>query len=160
MFENVQIGKYCTISEDVQFGSGVIIHGFANLYGCKLGNEVKIGPFVEIQKNVILGNGVRVQSHTFICSDVVIGDQVFIGHHVCFVNDRYPTAEKAAAGTWVSESIRVGDRVSIGSGATILCGLEIGEGAMIGAGSVVTRDVPPYAVVTGVPARTLRTLSA
>ena len=156
---DAQIGNYCTIAEDVRFGSGVVIHGHVNLYGCSLGDEVRIGSFVEIQKEAVLGNRVRVQSHTFICSNVVIENDVFIGHNVTFTNDKYPTTRKAEAGTWISESTHVGKGASIGSGATILCGLKIGEGAVIGAGSLVTHDVPSHMVVVGVPARKFRKLS-
>ena len=157
---DAQIGKYCIIEGDVRFGSGVVIHGFVNLYGCTIGDEVRIGPFVEIQKEVVLGNRVRVQSHTFVCSNVIIENDVFIGHNVTFVNDRYPTVEKANSGTWISEPIFVSKGVSIGSGATILCGLKIGEGAVIGAGSLVTCDVSSHTVVAGVPAKKIRNLSA
>ena len=157
---DTQIGEYCSIADNVRFGSGVVIHGFVNLYGCTIGDEVRIGPFVEIQKETVLGNRVRVQSHTFVCSNVIIENDVFIGHNVTFVNDRYPTVEKANAGTWISESIFVGKGVSIGSGATILCGLKIGEGAVIGAGSLVTQDISSHTVVAGVPAIKLRSLSA
>jgi UDP-2-acetamido-3-amino-2,3-dideoxy-glucuronate N-acetyltransferase len=156
---DAQIGKYCTIADDVRFGSGVVVHGFVNLYGCSLGDGVRIGPFVEIQKEAVLGNRVRVQSHTFICSNVVIDNDVFIGHNVTFINDRYPTTPKTDAGTWVSEPTHVSRGASIGSGATILCGVRIEEGALVGAGSVVTRDVPAHTVVAGVPAQTIRKLS-
>lgn len=155
---DAKIGKYCTIAEDVRFGSGVVVHGFVNLYGCSLGDGVRIGPFVEIQKEAVLGNRVRVQSHTFICSNVVIEDDVFIGHNVTFINDRYPTIQKTDTDTWVSEPTHVSKRASIGSGATVLCGIRIEEGARVGAGSVVTRDVPAHTVVAGVPARTIRRL--
>jgi len=157
---DAQIGKYCTIAEDVCFGSGVVVHGFSNLYGCSLGNGVRIGSFVEIQKEAILGDRVRVQSHTFICSNVVIENDVFVGHNVTFINDRYPTTQKADADTWTTEPTYVGKGASIGSGATIMCGLRIAEGAVIGAGSLVVHDVPAHTVVAGVPAQTLRKLSA
>ncbi len=148
----VQIGKYCTISEDVDFGKNIIIHGHANLYGCRIGDESRVGTFVEIQRNVMIGKRVRIQSHTFICSDVVIEDDVFIGHNVNFINDRYPTAPKAVTEEWISEGIHIKKGASIGTGTVILCGVKVGLGAMIGAGSVVTKNVPPYAVVAGVPA--------
>ena len=152
------IGRYCTISNDVKFGADVVVHGFANLYGCTIGDGVRIGTFVEIQRDAVIGKRVRIQSHTFICSLVTIEDDVFIGHNVNFINDRHPTSPKAAAGTWTPEGTTVRRGVSIGTGAVIMCGVEIGEGAMIGAGSVVTRDVPPYAVVVGPPARVVRTM--
>ncbi len=152
------IGRYCTISDDVAFGDDVIVHGHANLYGCRIGDGSRIGTFVEIQRNVLIGKGVRIQSHTFICSDVTIEDDVFVGHNVHFINDRYPTTRKASDKTWRSEGIRVDRGASIGTGAIILCGVTIGEGAVIGAGSVVTRDVLPHSVVAGNPARLLRRL--
>ena len=157
---NVKIGKYCTISEDVEFGENVIVHGHANLYGCHIGDDCRIGAFVEIQRDAYIGNRVRIQSHTFICSNVVIKDDVFIGHNVNFINDRYPTARKAVNLIWAPESTMIGCGVSIGTGAIILCGVEIGEGAVIGAGSVVSKDVPPHVVVAGVPARVIRSLTA
>jgi acetyltransferase-like isoleucine patch superfamily enzyme len=153
------IGEYCTIAADVVFGENVIVHGFANLYGCQFGDDCKIGTFVEVQREVVLGKRVRVQSHTFICSHVAIEDDVFIGHNVSFVNDRYPTSPKAAEGTWKVEETLVRKGASIGTGAVILCGVEIGEGAVVGAGSVVTKNVPPHAVVVGVPAIVLREMS-
>ena len=156
---NPKIGKYCTIAPDVEFGSQVVVYGFANLYGCRIGDDCRIGTFVEIQRDSTLGKRVRIQSHSFICSNVVIEDDVFVGHNVSFINDRYPAAPKASAGTWVVEGIRVGRGASIGSGAVILCGVEIGDGSVIGAGSVVTVNVPAHTVVAGVPAKILRTLS-
>ena len=151
-----KIGNFCVISPDVEFGNDVVLHGFANLYGCKIGDGSHIGPFVEIQKNTTLGKRVRVQSHTFICSNININDDVFIGHNVSFINDRYPTSFKSRTGIWRSEKVLVGRGASIGTGAVILCGIEIGEGAVIGAGSVVTRDVLPHTVVAGVPAKIIR----
>lgn len=153
-----QIGQFCTISEDVEFGENVVIHGHANLYGCKIGDGCRVGTFVEIQRDVTLGKRVRIQSHTFICSDVVIEDDVFIGHNVNFINDRYPTTQTAATKTWRKEGSRVCRGASIGSGAVVLCGIKIGEGAVVGAGSVVTHDVPPHTVFVGVPARLLKKL--
>lgn len=156
---SVQIGKYCTISEDVKFGKNAVVHGHANLYGCSIGDDCSIGTFVEIQRDACIGNRVRIQSHTFICSNVVIEDDVFIGHNVNFINDRYPTARKAADKTWTSECTRVSRGVSIGTGAIILCGVEIGEGAVIGAGSLVSKDVQPHTIVGGIPARVIRSLT-
>ena len=157
---SVQIGKYCTISEDVKFGDNVIVHGHANLYGCNIGDGCMIGTFVEIQSDVNVGKRVRIQSHTFICSNIVIEDDVFIGHNVSFTNDRYPTSQKTIDGTWISEGSLIRRGASIGSGAVILCGVEIGEGAVIGAGSLVTKNVPPHVVVAGVPANVMRSLTA
>jgi len=156
---SVKIGKFCTILDDVKFGKDVVVYGHANLYGCKIGDGARIGTFVEIQEGVIIGKCVRIQSHTLVCSNVVIEDDVFVGHNVNFINDRYPTARKAAAKTWQKERTRVCCRVSIGTGSIILCGVTINEGAVVGAGSVVTKDVPPHTVVAGNPARVLRILS-
>jgi len=152
------IGEYCTIADDVRFGVGVVVHGHANLYGCRIGDDSRVGTFVEIQSNATIGKRVRIQSHTFICSEVVIEDDVFIGHNVNFINDRYPTAPKAASKEWSCEGTHVCRGASIGTGAIILCGITIGEGAVIGAGSVVTRNVEPHTVVTGNPAKVLRLL--
>jgi UDP-2-acetamido-3-amino-2,3-dideoxy-glucuronate N-acetyltransferase len=153
--------KFHAIAPDVKLGKGVQIYEFVNLYGCEIGDETKIGTFVEIQRGAKLGRRVKVSSHTFICEGVEIEDQVFIGHGVTFINDRYPRAVTAAgelqgAGDWTVVPTRVRRGASIGSGSTILCGLEIGEGAIVGAGSVVTRDVPPRTIVAGNPARVLR----
>ena len=153
-----KIGEFCTITSDVEFGDQVTVHGFANLYGCRIGDRCRIGTFVEIQRDANIGRGVRVQSHTFICSNTDIGDDVFIGHNVSFINDRYPTSAKAESGAWRTEGILVGRGANIGTGAVILCGIKIGEGSVIGAGSVVTRDVPPHTIVAGVPAKTIRKL--
>jgi acetyltransferase-like isoleucine patch superfamily enzyme len=155
-----RIGKYCTIADDVVFGDDVVVHGHANLYGCRIGDQTRIGTFVEIQAFVDIGKRVRIQSHTFVCSHVVMEDDVFVGHNVNFINDRYPTAQKAADKEWKNEPIRVCKGSSIGTGAIILCGTTIGEGAVIAAGSVITRDVEPHTVVAGNPAKLLRTLSS
>jgi len=155
----VEIGQFCTIADDVEFGKGVVVFGHANLYGCRIGDGARIGAFVEIQRDADLGRRVRVQSHTFICSGVVIEDDAFIGHNVSFVNDRYPTAAKAAAGTWHMEPSRVCRGASIGSGVVVLCGVTVGEGAVVGAGSVVTHDVASHTVVAGSPARVVRALA-
>lgn len=151
-----QIGPYCTISDDVKFGKNVILYGHANLYGCEVDDDSRIGPFVEIQCDVRIGKRVRVQSHTFICSGIDIEDDVFVGHNVNFINDRYPTATKAISKEWKMERTIVRKGVTIGTGAIIMCGIEIGEGSVIGAGSVVTKSIPPHTIVTGVPARIQR----
>jgi acetyltransferase-like isoleucine patch superfamily enzyme len=152
------------ISEDVVLGSNVQIMPFVNLYGCSIGDDTKIGPFVEIQRNVNIGRGCKISSHTFLCEGVTIGNNVFIGHHVVFVNDRYPRATNElgapkGAGDWNLETTAVDDGASIGSGAVILCGTRIGKGALVGAGSVVTRDVPDNTVVAGNPAQVLRKIN-
>ena len=148
------------IADDVQLADGVKIShpDLVNLYGCVVGSETKIGSFVEIQKNAVVGARCKVSSHTFICEGVTIEDEVFIGHGVMFTNDLYPRAtnEDASIQTdadWQVVPTRVKRRASIGSNATILAGLTIGENALVGAGAVVTRDVPDYAIVAGVPAR-------
>lgn len=147
--------RFVNIADDVTLGRGVVIFEFVNLYGCEIGDESRVGAFVEIQRDVVIGKRVRVQSHTFICSGVRIGDDVFVGHNVTFINDRHPSVEGARTGAWTLEPTVVESRVSIGSGAVILCGLTIGEGARIGAGAVVTHNVPPGALVAGVPAKAL-----
>ena len=148
--------RFVNIADDVTLGRDVAIFEFVNLYGCEIGDESRIGAFVEIQRDVVVGRRVRVQSHPFICSGVHIGDDVFVGHNVTFINDRPPTAEGARSGEWTLEPIVVGDGASIGSSAVIMCGVTIGAGARIGAGAVVTKDVPPGATVAGVPARPIR----
>jgi UDP-2-acetamido-3-amino-2,3-dideoxy-glucuronate N-acetyltransferase len=153
------------ISSDVKLGRDVKIHGFVNLYGCELGDECRIGAFVEIQKGARLGKRVKVSSHTFICEGVTVEDEVFIGHGVVFTNDKYPRATNAdgtaqSESDWTVTPTLVRRGASIGSNATILCGVTIGEGALIGAGSVVTHDVPPHAIVAGAPARVLREITA
>src|SRR5579862_2147105 len=157
--------ELCRIAKDVRFGSGVRLHSFVNLYGCSIGDNTKIGTFVEIQKNASVGNNAKISSHTFICEGVEIGDEVFVGHNVSFINDKYPRStrpggELQTESDWQVINTVVKKRASIGTGSTILCGVTIGEGAVVGAGSVVTRDVPPYAVVAGNPARVLRTVEA
>ena len=147
--------RFVNIADDVRLGRDVVIFEFVNMYGCEVGDESRIGAFVEIQRDVIIGRRVRVQSHTFICSGVRIGDDVFVGHNVTFINDRHPSVEGARTGSWILEPTVVEARASIGSGAVILCGLTIGEGARVGAGAVVTHSVPAGALVAGVPARTL-----
>ena len=157
--------KYQRITEDVKLGKNVKIFDFVNLYGCEIGDNTKIGTFVEIQKNAKVGANVKVSTHTFICEGVTIEDDAFIGHGVTFINDKYPsaTAESGELQTeedWVVIPTLVKRGASIGSGATILCGVTIGENAIIGAGSVVTKDVPPNTVVAGNPARLLRATDA
>lgn len=145
---------------DVAFGSDVVVHSFTNLYGCRIGDRTRIGTFVEVQRGAVIGADCKIQSHTFICDGVTIEDGVFVGHGVTFVNDKFPAATNAAgelkdATEWEVEYTFVERRAAIGSGATILAGLRIGEGALVGAGAVVTHDVPPGAVVAGNPARLL-----
>jgi acetyltransferase-like isoleucine patch superfamily enzyme len=152
------------IAPDVKLGKNVRIFSFTNLYGCEIGDDVKIGTFVEVQKGSKIGNRCKVSSHTFICEGVVIEDEVFIGHNVTFINDLYPRATTGegrlqSEADWQCVPTLVKRRASIGSGATLLCGITVGEGAVVGAGSVVTRDVPDYAVVAGNPARVLRTIT-
>jgi acetyltransferase-like isoleucine patch superfamily enzyme len=153
------------IAPDVKLGSGVRIFGFTNLYGCEIGDEVKIGTFVEIQKGARIGSRCKISSHTFICEGVVLEDEVFVGHNVTFINDLYPRSTNGdgqlqTEADWKCIPTLVKKGASIGSGATLLCGITIGARAVIGAGSVVTRDVPPDAVVAGNPARVLRRASA
>jgi acetyltransferase-like isoleucine patch superfamily enzyme len=152
------------IAPDVRLGDGVEIHDFVNLYGCSVGDGTRIGTFVEIQRNASVGKRCKISSHTFICEGVTIEDECFIGHHVVFVNDRYPEAVTGegvlqAQDDWQVVETRVRRRASIGSGAVILCGVTIGEGALVGAGSVVTKDVEAHTVVAGNPARKLRELT-
>lgn len=149
------------IAPDVKLGRGVQMHAFVNLYGCEIGDESRIGTFVEIQKGARIGRHVKISSHTLICQGVTIEDEVFVGHGVMFINDRYPHATGCDGALqteddWVCIPTLVKRCASIGSNATILCGVTIGERAMVGAGSVVTHDVPDGAVVAGVPARVLR----
>lgn len=154
---------FMKIAKDVIIGKNVRFSGYANLYGCEIGDHCMIGPFVEIQQQVRLGRLVKVQSHSFLCTGVIIEDEVFIGHGVMFTNDRLPRATTAegrlkTAEDWVCEPTLVKRRAAIGSNATILSGITIGEEAIIGAGSVVTEDVPDRAVVAGNPARLRRYL--
>lgn len=156
-----QDGNFNRISPDVRLGEDVKIYAFVNLYGCEIGDESKIGTFVEIQSGVKIGKRVKVSSHTFICEGVQIEDEVFVGHNVSFINDRFPRStrpdgELKTGEDWSMEPTRVKRRASIGTSATILCGVTIGENAIVGAGSVVTRDVPDNAIVIGNPARFLR----
>ena len=149
---------YCRIAPDVKLGRNVVFHAFVNLYGCTIGDNTRIGTFVEIQKNAHIGRNVKVSSHTFICEGVTIEDDVFVGHNVSFINDKYPRAtagngQLQTEADWKVVTTRVKRGASIGTSATILCGVTIGENAIIGAGSVVTKDVPDNAIVAGVPAR-------
>jgi len=158
------MNDYLCIAPDVELGPGVKLSKFVNLYGCEIGENTKIGAFVEIQKNARVGRNCKISSHTFICEGVTIEDEVFIGHGVTFINDSYPRAT-TSEGTlqtesdWRVESTVIRKRASIGSGATILSRVTIGENAIIGAGSVVTKDVPPNAVVAGNPARVMRVMT-
>ena len=152
---------YQKISPDVKLGKGVRIFAFTNLYGCQIGDDVKIGTFVEIQKGASIGNRCKISSHTFICEGVVLEDDVFVGHNVTFINDLYPRATNEGGqlqteADWKCIPTRIGRGASIGSSATILCGVTVGPRAIIGAGSVVTRDVPADAIVAGNPARVIR----
>jgi acetyltransferase-like isoleucine patch superfamily enzyme len=149
------------IAPDVKLGKDVKIYAFVNLYGCEIGDESKIGTFVEIQRGAKLGKRVKVSSHTFICEGVTIEDEVFVGHNVSFINDRYPRATNPDGSVqtpddWKLETTLVKRRASIGTSSTILCCVTIGENAIVGAGSVVTHDVPDNAIVAGNPARFLR----
>ena len=157
------MSMHLCIAPDVQLGRDVKLSKFINLYGCQIGDNTKIGAFVEIQKNAKVGNNCKISSHSFICEGVTIGDNVFIGHGVTFINDAYPRATTAKGKLqdekdWTVEPTRVRSGASIGSGATILSRVVIGENALVGAGSVVTRDVPDNAIVAGNPARLLRSL--
>lgn len=152
--------KYQLIAPDVKLGKDVKIFGFTNLYGCEIGDESKIGTFVEVQKNAKIGKRCKISSHTFICEGVTIEDEVFVGHNVTFINDRFPRATAAGQlqteADWECLPTVIKQGASIGSSATLLCGITIGEKAIIGAGSVVTKNVPANAVVAGNPARVLR----
>jgi acetyltransferase-like isoleucine patch superfamily enzyme len=149
--------------DDVQLGRDVVIRDFVNLYGCTIGDETRVGTFIEIQRGVTIGARCKISSHTFICEGVTIEDEVFVGHNVSFINDLFPRSTNVTgsiknSSDWQLMPTIVRFRASIGTGATILAGVEIGEGALVGAGSVVTRSVPPFAVVAGNPARILRYL--
>ena len=149
--------EFARVAPDVKLGKDVKIYAFVNLYGCEIGDESKIGTFVEIQKGARIGKRVKLSSHSFVCEGVIIEDEVFVGHGVTFINDKYPhaTSEDGTLQTeadWVCTPTVVKKRASIGSNATILCGVTIGEGAMVGAGSVVTHDIPAGTVVAGNPA--------
>jgi acetyltransferase-like isoleucine patch superfamily enzyme len=159
------MGDYCRIAPDVKLGQDVKIYAFVNLYGCSIGDNSRVGTFVEIQKGASIGKNVKVSSHTFICEGVVIEDNVFVGHNVSFINDKYPRATNPdgspqSEADWKVVKTLVKKGASIGTSSTILCGVTIGENAIVGAGSVVTRDVPDGAVVAGVPARMLKKMEA
>jgi len=155
------MNSYNCISDDVKLGVNVSLSKFINLYGCEIGDDTKIGAFVEIQKNASVGNRCKISSHTFICEGVVIEDNVFIGHGVMFINDSYPRAttpggDLKTEADWKVERTVIMKGASIGSGVTILSNTNIGENAVVGAGSVVVKDVPPNAIVAGNPAKVLR----
>ena len=159
------MSEFLCIARDVKLGKDVKLSKFINLYGCEVGDETKIGAFVEIQKNARVGRRCKISSHTFICEGVTIEDEVFVGHSVTFINDSYPRAttgegELQSEQNWKVETTVVKRKASIGSGATILSNVVIGENAIVGAGSVVTRDVPPNAIVVGNPAKLLRFINA
>jgi UDP-2-acetamido-3-amino-2,3-dideoxy-glucuronate N-acetyltransferase len=153
--------KFHSIADDVQLGKNVKLANFINLYGCVIGDNTKIGTFVEVQKNAFIGKNCKIQSHTFICEGVTIEDEVFVGHGVTFINDKYPQAVNGEGGLqteadWKVVPTIVKKGASVGSGSTILCNVTIGERAIVGSGSVVTKDVPPGSVVAGNPARVIR----
>jgi len=155
------VNSYNCVADDVKLGTNVRLSKFVNLYGCEIGDETKIGAFVEIQKNASIGKRCKISSHTFICEGVLIEDNVFIGHGVTFINDSYPRATTLEGNLqteadWKIERTVIKKGASIGSGTTILCNTNIGENAIVGAGSVVTKDVPPNAIVAGNPAKVLR----
>ena len=158
------MNEFCSIAPDVKLGKGVKLSKFINLYGCEIGDETKIGAFVEIQKNATVGRRCKISSHTFICEGVHIEDNVFIGHGVTFINDVYPRSttpegELQTEQDWKVDKTLIRRGASVGSGATILSSVEIGENAIVGAGSVVTRNVPANTIVAGNPARVLRSIS-
>jgi acetyltransferase-like isoleucine patch superfamily enzyme len=153
--------NYLCIADDVKLGKNVKLAKFINLYGCTIGDNAKIGTFVEIQKNAVVGKNCKISSHTFICEGVRIEDNVFVGHNVTFINDTYPRAttqngKLQTEADWTVESTIVKKGASIGSGCTILANVTIGENAILGAGSVITKDVPPNTIVAGNPAKILR----
>ena len=157
--------KNKNIASDVVLGRGVVLGDFINLYGCKIGDGTKIGPFVEIQKSAVIGKKCKIQSHTFICEGVTVEDEVFVGHGVTFINDKYPRATNPSGtiqteADWEVVPTVIKKRASIGSNATILCGVTVGEEAIVGAGSVVIRDVPPQTIVAGNPAKAIRKLGS
>ena len=153
------------IAPNVELGKDVVLNDFINLYGCRIGAGTRIGPFVEVQKNASIGKNCKIQSHTFICEGVTIDDEVLVGHGVMFINDKFPRATTESGGLQTEDDWKVVPTLvkkcaSIGSNATILCGITIGEGAVIGAGSVVTKDVPNKTIVAGNPAKVIRRIKA
>ena len=155
------MNEFVCISKDVKLGQNVKLSKFINLYGCTIGNDTKIGAFVEVQKNAHIGANCKISSHTFVCEGVTIEDDVFIGHGVMFTNDKYPRSTVSGGGLqteadWKVIPTIVKKGASIGTNATILCGVTVGENAIVGAGSVVTKDVAPNTIVAGIPARKLR----
>jgi len=157
------MNEFVCISKDVELGQNVKLSKFINLYGCSIGNDTKIGAFVEVQKNAHIGANCKISSHTFVCEGVTIEDDAFIGHGVMFTNDKYPRSTIPGGGLqteadWKVIQTTVKKGASIGTNATILCGVTIGENAIVGAGSVVTKDVAPNTIVAGIPAKKLRSL--
>lgn len=157
------MSEFNSVAADVKLGVNVKLSKFVNLYGCEIGDETKVGPFVEIQKNARIGKRCKVSSHSFICEGVDIEDNVFIGHGVTFTNDTYPRSTNSdgtlqTGSDWEVRPTVVRKGASIGSGSTLLCNLSVGENAIVGAGSVVTKDVPPNTIVAGNPARVLRSI--
>lgn len=160
LLNKMKINKFSS-ADNVTFGKNVTISKFVNLYGCKIGDNSKIGAFVEIQKGVVIGKNCKISSHSFICEGVIIEDNVFIGHNVTFINDKYPSSVNAKGELkgnkdWKLERTIVKKNASIGSSSTILCGLTIGEYSLVGAGSVVTKDISPHALVIGNPAKKVK----
>jgi acetyltransferase-like isoleucine patch superfamily enzyme len=156
--------SYHSISDDVRLGKNVRLSKFINLYGCSIGDNTKIGSFVEVQKNAVIGSNCKISSHTFICEGVIIKDNIFIGHNVTFINDTYPRATNPDGSLqtdadWSVEPTTVENGASIGSSSTILSNVTIGENSIVGAGSVVTKDVPPDTIVAGNPAKILRSIN-
>jgi UDP-2-acetamido-3-amino-2,3-dideoxy-glucuronate N-acetyltransferase len=156
--------KYLSIADDVKLGKNVKLAHFVNLYGCEIGENTKIGTFVEIQKGARIGSNCKIQSHTFICEGVTIEDNCFIGHNVTFINDLYPRATKKDGrletdADWVCVPTLIKKGASIGSSATLLCGITIGENAIVGAGSLVSKDVPPNTIAAGNPAKVLKRIT-
>ena len=158
------MNEFNSIAPTVKLGKDVRLSKFINMYGCEVGDETKIGAFVEIQKNAKVGKRCKISSHSFVCEGVILEEEVFVGHNVTFINDRYPRATNAegrlqSEADWQCIPTLVKKGASIGSGATLLCGITVGEYAIVGAGSVVTKDVPPHSVVVGNPAKVLKLLS-
>jgi acetyltransferase-like isoleucine patch superfamily enzyme len=158
------VNEYCSIAPDVKLGKGVKLSKFINMYGCEIGDDTKIGAFVEIQKNASVGRQCKISSHTFVCEGVTIEDNVFIGHGVMFINDIYPRAtangQLQTEADWKVERTVIKNGASIGTGATILANVTIGENAIVGAGSVVTKNVPANCIVAGNPAKVLRKIQS